>query len=89
MQARIDKESYHQALSESPPRLTLSEAGLEESQEEPFATFQPQGVLLDSLTPLGSGCIGRHQTSAMSWWSMSATDARFNIGQILFCVHSM
>lgn len=45
-QARVDKERYQQALSEYQQRLTLSEAGLEESQEEPFATFQPQGVQL-------------------------------------------
>ena len=44
MQARIDKERYQQALSEYQQRLTLSKAGMEESQEEPFATFQPQGV---------------------------------------------
>lgn len=44
MQARIDKERYQQALSEYQQRLTLSEAGLEESHEEPFAPFQPQGV---------------------------------------------
>ena len=43
-QARVDKERYQQALSEYQQRLTLSEAGMEESPEEPFATFQPQGV---------------------------------------------
>ena len=44
MQARIDKERYQQALNEYQQRLTLSDAGLEESQEEPFATYQPQGM---------------------------------------------
>ena len=43
MQARVDKERYQQALTEYQQRLTMSEAGLEESQEEPYATFQPQG----------------------------------------------
>lgn len=44
MQARTDKERYQQALNEYQQRLTLSDAGLEESQEEPFATYQPQGM---------------------------------------------
>ena len=43
MQARIDKERYQQALTEYQQRMTMSEAGLEESQDEPYATYQPQG----------------------------------------------
>ena len=43
MQARADKERYQQALTEYQQRLTMSEAGLEETQEEPYATYQPQG----------------------------------------------
>jgi hypothetical protein len=43
MQARLDKERYQQALTEYQQRLTMSEAGLEESQgEEPYAMYQPQ-----------------------------------------------
>ncbi|CAL5223241.1 g5721 [Coccomyxa viridis] len=58
-QARIDKERYQQALSEYQQRLTLSEAGMEESQEEPFATFQPQGQESGTPEPEGPSTVGR------------------------------
>lgn len=55
MQARLDKERYQQALTEYQQRLTMSEAGLEESQgEEPYATYQPQRKHSPSSPPNAS-----------------------------------